>query len=392
MKRLITQNILQELNHVKRKIILILGQRRTGKTYELQQLLNEHKNALFFDLEDFENRDLFAPSVSHLESVIGDKNKSGMLLLDEIQYLENSGSILKLLHDHFPKLKVVVTGSASFLMLKNIGDSLMGRYFSYPLYPLTLREIFEIDHRPFSIGGFPSRLKQAKISGLLKNILIYGTLPEVYLESDNNRKNDYLKYYVNSLLFKDIFEIEGIRYPGLFKQLLHVLALQIGQEINPNEISKKFQIHRKTIIDYIDLFEKFYIIKVIRSFSQNPRKEISKGFKVFFTDIGVRNAIINNFAPLQQRNDLGALFENFVVNLFDANINYFRQPYKIYFWRNIRQAEVDLVLENTETGKLCPMEIKWSKDKMPSRAFRNLYENKIESEFCVNKDNLWKFL
>jgi len=392
MKRNITQNILQELDHPKRKIILILGQRRTGKTYELKRFLNEEENALYFDLEDFENRALFIPSVSHLESVIGSKKKSGTLLLDEIQYMENSGSILKLLHDHFPKLKIVVTGSASFLMLKNIGDSLMGRYFSYPLFPLTLREIFEIHDKTFSIGNFPSRLKQSEISGLLNNILIYGTLPEVYLESNNRRKKDYLKDYINSLLFKDILEIEGIRYPSLFKQLLQVLALQIGQEINPNEIAKKFQIHRKTIMDYIDLFEKFHIVKVMRSFSQNPRKEITKGFKVFFTDIGIRNALVNHFAPLHQRNDLGDLFENFVVNIFDANIHYFSAPYTRYFWRNVSQAEVDLVLENTETGKLIPIEIKWSKEKLLSRAFRNLYGENIENEFCVNKDNMWKFI
>ncbi len=392
MKRNITKSIFQELSHPNRKIILILGQRRTGKTYELQRLLKENKKALFFDLEDFENRELFAPSVSHLESTLGDKNSSAMLLLDEIQYLDYSGSILKLLHDHFPNLKVVVTGSASFLMLKNIGDSLMGRYFSYPLFPLTLREIFKIDDTTFSIGGYENRLKQPEISGMLKNILVYGTLPEVFLEPNNTRKKDYLKYYVNGLLFKDIFEIEGIRYPGLFKQLLQVLALQIGQEINPNEISKKFQIHRKTILNYIDLFEKFYIIKVMRSFSQNPRKEITKGFKVFFTDVGVRNALINNFSPLHLRNDKGALFENFVVNMFHSNIQYFNSPFKMYFWRNFKQAEVDLVLENTETGILSPIEIKWSKNKKPSRAFRNQYGEKVDNGYYTNKDNLWKFI
>ncbi len=392
MKRIISNKILRELNHPNRKIVLILGQRRTGKTYELQRLLKEEENRLYFDLEDFGNRELFVPSVSHLESTIGKRDQSGMLLLDEIQFLDNSGSILKLLHDHFPQLKVVATGSASFLMLKNIGDSLMGRYFSYPLFPLTLREIFDINDSEFSIGGYPSRLIQPEISGLLNNILIHGTLPEVYLESSKKRKIEYLKYYVNSLLFKDIFEIEGIRYPGLFKQLLQVLALQLGQEINPNEISKKFQIHRHTIIDYLDLFEKFHVIKIVRSFSNNPRKEITKGFKVFFTDIGVRNALISNFATLNQRNDIGALFENFVMNIFYANINYYDVPYKIYFWRNLKQAEVDLILENSETEKLSPIEIKWNKEKMPSRAFSNLYGDRIENEFCVNKDNLWKFI
>lgn len=392
MKRIIRANILQELNHPNRKIVLILGQRRTGKTYELLRLQSQEQNALYYDLEDFGNRELFVPSVSHLESSVGNKSESGMLLLDEIQYLDKCGSILKLLHDHFPRLKVVATGSASFLMLKNIGDSLTGRYFSYPLFPLILREILEIDEDSFSIGGFPGKMHQPKISGLLKNILIHGTLPEVFLEQSQKRKSEYLRFYINSLLFKDIFEIEGIRYPGLFKQLLQVLALQIGQEVNPNEISRNFQVHRHTVMDYIDLFEKFHIVKVIRSFSQNPGREITKGFKVFFTDVGVRNALINSFVPVHQRNDIGALFENLVMNTFLASVQYFNAPYELYFWRNFKQAEVDLVLENTETGKLAPIEIKWSKNKMPTRAFRNLYEDRIEGEFCVNKDNLWEFI
>lgn len=328
MKRIITGNIQQELDQPKRKIILLLGQRRTGKTYELKRILEKELHALYFDLEDISNRELFIPSVSHLESMVGDRHKPGMLLLDEIQYLNKSGSVLKLLHDHFPRLKVIVTGSATFLMLKNIGDSLLGRHVSFPLFPLTIREILKITRKDFVVGEGEKRNIQPEIAGLLQTVLRYGALPEVYLESTTNRKQEYLKFYLNSLMFKDIFAIEGIRHPALFQQLLQVLALQIGQEINPNEMAKKFNVHRQTIMDYIDLFEKFQIIKKLRSYSQNPRKEITKGFKVFFTDLGIRNALINNFQPLHTRNDIGALFENFVFSMFNANIEYLNVPYK----------------------------------------------------------------
>ncbi len=392
MDRIITRNIQQELDQPNRKIILLLGQRRTGKTYELKRFLESEPGGLYFDLEDIANRGLFLPSVNFLEGTIGNRNNPGCLLLDEIQYLNQSGSVLKLLHDHFPLLKVIVTGSATFLMLKNIGDSLLGRHVSFPLFPLTLREILNIESVDFVIGGGNRRNVQPEIRGLLQNILLFGTLPEVFFESNAQRKQEYLKFYLNSLLFKDIFAIEGIRHPAFFQQLLHVLALQIGQEINPNEIAKKFNIHRQTVIDYVDLFEKFQIIKILRSFSQNPRKEITKGFKVFFTDLGIRNALINSFQPLHSRSDIGALFENFAFSLLNANIQYYNTPHRLYFWRNFKQAEVDIVVQNTQTNQLTPIEVTWSRTKPPSRSFVNQYEDQIDKKFCMNKDNLWQFI
>ncbi len=393
MNRLVTDIIRNELAHPKRKVVILLGQRRVGKTYELQRLLNEDENTHYFDFEDEKNQKLFIPSVSDLEQILGGKEIGGIVLFDEIQYLEKSGSILKLLYDHFPNLKIIATGSASFLMMKNIGDSLFGRYFSFYIYPLTMREIIgETEQRNYTIGGFDKKSHMPQIDALLENLLIYGSLPEVFMVTEATRKKDILTNYINNLLFKDIFEIERIQHPRIFKNLLQLLAFQIGHLTNPNELSNTLGIDRKTVLEYIYLYEKFHLIKILYPFYQNPHKEIKKAFKIYFTDLGIRNGVIEDFKNVHLRNDVGALFENFVVTMFRANIDYFKSPHKLYFWRNFKQAEVDLVLENTNTGKLTSIEIKLNKQKIPSRAFRNQYEDKIEKEFCVNKNNLWRFI
>lgn len=393
MKRSITELIKEELEHPNRKVVLLLGQRRVGKTYVLKRLMDEYENAKYYDFEDKKNQSLFIPSVSDLEQILGNKEITGLVLFDEIQYLEKSGSILKLLYDHFPNLKIVATGSASFLMMKNIGDSLYGRYFSFYLYPLTMREIIgETDLRKHSIGGFTQKNHKPKIDASLENRLIYGSLPEVFEVTEPSRKKDVLSNYIGNLLFKDIFEIERIQHPRIFMHLLHLLAFHIGRLINPNELSNTLGIDRKTVLEYIYLYEKFHLIKTYYPFYKNPNKEIKKSFKIYFTDLGIRNGVIEDFKLLQYRNDTGALFENFAINMFQSNIHYFKSPYKMYFWRNYKQAEVDLVLENSETGKLNPIEIKWTKNKKPSRAFRNQYESKIEQEYCVNKENLWRYI
>lgn len=393
MNRSVSEKITKELEHPKRKVALLLGQRRVGKTYELKRLADRYEGSQYYDFEDEKNQKIFIPSVNDLEQSLGGREKPGVVLFDEIQYLEKSGSILKLLYDHFPNLKIVATGSASFLMMKNIGDSLYGRYFSFYLYPLTMREIIgEAEYREHLIGGFDKKYHKPKIDASLENQLIYGSLPEVFEVTDPTRKKDILNNYIDNLLFKDIFVIERIHHPRIFKHLLHLLAFQIGKLVNPNELSNTLGIDRKTVLEYIYLCEKFHLIKTIYPFYNNPNKEIKKSFKIYFTDLGIRNAVLDEFKIIPLRNDTGALFENFVVNLFQSNIHYFTLPYKMYFWRNFKQAEVDLVLKNTETGKLNPIEMKWNKNKMPSRAFRNQYESEIENEYYVNKENLWKFI
>jgi len=396
MNRQITKKIKRELDISKNKVVLLIGQRQVGKTYELKRIKRDFSipgESLYFDFEDINNQKLFTPAVSVLESIIGDKNKKRLLLLDEIQYLEKAGSVLKLLHDHFPKTKIVATGSATFLLLKNIGDSLYGRNLTFNMHPLTFREIVgDMDNGKYKIGSYNKRLNKPIVSAQINNLMVYGSLPEVYLENNKTRKKQILKNYVSSLLFKDVLEIESIRMPQVFKQLLRLLALQVGNQVNPNELAQQLEINRKTVVEYIKLYEKFKVIHSLEALSSNPRKEISKGFKVYFSDLGVRNAVIDNFVQVNGRTDRGGMFENLVVNIFRQNIDYYDLAYKMYFWRTFTKAEVDLILKNNQTNKLLPIEIKYSQDEQPSRAFTQAYRDRIEKTFCVNKDNLWKFI
>lgn len=383
----------KELGKDKSKIVIITGQRQVGKTFELNRLKNDYKNAQYFDLEDIDIRPLFVPSASRLEELLGGKDTSKLLLLDEIQYLNNAGSVLKIIHDHFPLIKVVVTGSASFLLLKNLGDSLYGRYIILDLYPLSLREVTGgITEESFPIGNYNKLSNKPVINAKGEHFLIYGGLPDVYLEKDVNRKINILKNYLVSLLFKDIFEIEGIRHPEAFKRLLKLLALQIGNEVNSNELAQILGINRKTVLEYIYLYEKFCIIYILRAYSENPRKEMSKKFKVYFSDLGIRNSLADNFSPLDNRNDAGGVFENFCVNILMSNAVYFWPYYKMYFWRNFGGAEVDFVIRDVRSDKLIPIEIKYRKTVKPSRAFLNAYGDKIEKVFSISKDNFWKFI
>jgi len=373
------------------KVILVIGQRQVGKTFELRRLQKTHPNTMYFDFEELGARNIFKPDLATLENIIGSKDSPKILLLDEIQHLDKSGSILKLIHDHFPQTKAIATGSASFLMLKNIGDSLYGRNQQLDMFPLTFREINQDMESGFSLGNYNKLLNKAKIEAQINDFLIYGSMPQVFLAETREAKIELLKNYVASFLYKDIFELEGIRLPEVFKRLLHLLALQISAEVNPNELAQKLEVNRKTVVDYLGLCEKFKIIHILRAFSGKERKEITRNFKVYFTDLGIRNALIDNFILPENRTDLGAMFENLVVNMFTWNMEYFGHPYNLFFWRSKNQAEVDLILVNNETGKLSPIEIKYGKIEKPSIAFSRLYKDKIETELAINKANFWQY-
>ena len=391
MKRFYTTKIIGALQ--KGKVVILVGQRQVGKTYELHRFRLK-KNTFYIDFEDEAKRNLFhTPSIDILENIFGERNKSRYILLDEIQYLPRVGSILKLLHDHFPRTKVICTGSASFLLLKNIGDSLYGRSEIITMGPLGFREIIQDLSSPLSekIDAYKVINNQSKINASLETTMIYGSLPAVFLEKDLLAREKLLENYVSSFLFKDIFEIEGIRNPENFRKCLQLLALQIGQEVNPNEIAKNLGISRNTVLDYIGLYEKFQIIYTLTSYAKNPRKEVTKGKKIFFVDLGIRNALIKNFADLEFRPDKGGLFENLVVNIFYGKTINKDLNFRLYFWRNYARAEVDLLLEN-KNKKLIPIEIKYKKNKLPSKSFLNFYAENILEKHCINQENFWQFV
>lgn len=391
MYRTISNTIESKLK--RHRIIIMTGQRQVGKTYEIMRLKNIFPDNLYFDFEDVSQAKLFnQPSIAALETIFGNKNRQCYLLLDEIQLLPKIGSVLKLIHDHFPNIKVVATGSAAFLLLKDLGDSLYGRCIQLEMFPLTFREMIDEHTTAYSMGEYKTIINKAKITSLINTSMLYGTLPRVFLAISHMEKKELLLNYYKSLIFKDVFEIEGIRNPRAFKDLLRLLALQIGSEINPNELAQQLSISRPTVIEYIDLFEKFKIIYVLRTYNTNQRNEIKKNFKVYFVDLGIRNAALENFLPIGQRNDIGGLFENLVMNLFRINTAYFDLNLKQYFWRNFNQAEVDMVLHDTEKNQLHAAEIKFKSKKLPSNAFYSLYKKQIQQQFCINKENFWQYI
>ncbi|MFA5829014.1 MAG: ATP-binding protein [Candidatus Gracilibacteria bacterium] len=396
MQRHITARINDLLASKDNKVILLVGQRQVGKTFEIKRVQGANFNSIYFDFEEIGARNIFKPDLATLENILGSPekqsaNKQKLLLLDEIQHLQKSGSILKLIHDHFQNIKVIATGSASFLMLKNIGDSLYGRNIQLDMFPLTFREINQDLNADFNLGKYNKLVNKGKIEASINDFLLYGSMPGVFLTEGREAKIELLKNYINSFLYKDIFELEGIRMPEVFKRLLHMIALQIGSEVNPNELALKLEINRKTVVEYLGLCEKFKIIHILKAFSGNPRKEVTRNFKIYFTDLGIRNALIDNFVLPENRTDIGAMFENLVVNTLSWDMQYFGNPYKLFFWRSKNMAEVDLVLLNNLTGKLVPMEIKYGHAEKPSIAFIKLYEDKIESQHSVNKENFWKY-
>lgn len=390
MDRIVSKKIDLWLDDPKfREIIILVGMRRVGKTTELMRLKSTRFDALYFDLEDVSVRRLFVPEVAKLSRLVGDAK---LLLLDEVQYLPQSGSILKLFHDHFPKLQIVVTGSASFLLLKNMGDSLQGRFRQILMNPLVFREVCKDVDSTFSLGGYDNEIYKSQIEAHLEEFMLYGSLPQIYSEKSDQDKRGRLGSYLDGLLFKDVLEIEGIRNPSAFRKLLSLLSLQIGSEVNPNELATKLEINRRTVVEYIDLFEKFQICYKLNSFSTNQRNEITRNFKVYFSDLGIRNAVIGNFSNLTSRTDIGGMFENLVANTLRCNFSYLDPDKKMYFWRNTAKAEVDLVITSQIDSALIPIEIKFDKKNTPSRAFYNLYEKRVKQEFSINKNNFWKFV
>lgn len=390
MDRIISKKTDLWLNNPEfREVIIIVGMRRVGKTTELMRLKNTNPQSLYFDLEDISVRRLFVPEVAKLSRLVGEAK---LLLLDEVQYLPQSGSILKLFHDHFPELRIVVTGSASFLLLKNIGDNLQGRFRQLSMYPLAFREVCGDLNSDFVIGEYQNELLRSKIEAHLEEFMLYGSLPQIYGEKSDQDKRERLKSYLDGLLFKDVLEIEGIRNPLAFRKLLSLLSLQVGSEVNPNELAMQLEINRRTIVEYIELFEKFQICYRLTSFNTNQRSEITRNFKVYFCDLGIRNAVIGNFSNLSSRTDTGALFENLVASTLRNNFGYYDTDKKMHFWRNTAKAEVDLVIASQTDSGLVPIEIKFDKKSLPARAFANLYSFRVKKEFSVNKNNFWKFI
>jgi predicted AAA+ superfamily ATPase len=271
-----------------------------------------------------------------------------MLLIDEAQKIPEIGQILKLMVDEIEGVKIIATGSSMFDLTNKLGEPLTGRKATFYLYPLAQREF-----------AAEENLVQTKAN--LEERLVYGSYPELIQHQSNDDKAAYLNELVNSYLLKDILEHDGVRNAGKMRDLLRLIAYQVGKEVSLDELGKQLGINKNTVERYLDLLSKVFVIYRLQGFNRNLRKEVTKSSKWYFYDNGIRNTLIANFSPIGFRNDKGELWENYLLSERIKFQQYTGMIVNNYFWRTYQQQEIDWVEERG--GELFAYEMKWSADK-----------------------------
>ena len=357
------------------KVLTIFGPRQVGKTTLLNEFL---KNTSFkYRLDSGDNiRVQEVLSSQDFDRILEYAQGYELIAIDEAQKIKNIGQGLKILVDQNPGLRIIATGSSSFELAGQLGEPLTGRKVSLILFPISHLELKNL-YNPFELK---SRLEE---------YLIFGCYPEVISTIDRNEKIKILEELAGAYLFKDILELDRIKSSKILIDLLRLLAFQIGNEVSLSELAKQLGIDYKTVARYIDLLEKAFVIYNLRGFRRNLRIEITKKSKYFFYDNGVRNAVIANFNPLNMRNDIGMLWENF---LFIERLK--KQQYQSiytnnYFWRTWNQKEIDLIEERE--GTLFGYEFKWGdkQAKVPKEWINNYPESKFS---VINQNNYFEFI
>jgi hypothetical protein len=375
MKRHLDVTISQHFKKYK-QVLILLGSRQVGKTTIVKKIF---PNGDYFLVDNEPIKKILETyDIETYKTLINENAKE--IIIDEIHLLDNPGRAVKIIYDQLENIKIIITGSSSFHIKNKTGESLAGRKIDYNIYPLTFSEylnqkgiekdlnfnIFEkiTDDKKYSSKD---RLYPFDIKNILDSVLMYGQYPHL-IKNSNDEK--YLLNFVDSLIFKDILELNLIEDKKLAKDLLKLLAFQIGNLINYSELASSLKADQRTIKRYIEIFEQSFVLFRLYPYSKKKRDEISKAAKVFFYDTGVRNALIGDFSPLESRMDKGALFENFVISELIKQDSYTDQNCKFYYWRTKQGSEIDVVLEKGK--ELIGVEVKY-KRRAVNKAFKNRY-------------------
>lgn len=359
----------------KGKALLLIGARQVGKSTLFKQITDTLADeVLWLNCDQEEARSVLSnQSLNTLKLLLGDYK---VIVIDEAQRVTNIGLTLKLITDNFPDKQLLVTGSSSLDLHNHLNEPLTGRKLEYYLYPISVSEIYK------NKGLIATK-------ELLPHQLIYGSYPDVLFSSLPPEKT--LQELTDSYLYKDILEIEGIRKSAVLSKLLVALAMQIGSEVSYNELAKTVGIDSKTVEKYIDILEKCFIVFRLSSFSRNIRTELNKSKKIYFYDLGIRNAVLNMFAPIDYRQDIGALWENFfIVERLKFN-HYADRVVNTYFWRTTEKQEIDYIEERN--GELHLFELKWNVNKKNTK-FPNQFIQTYQpnSTVVVTPENYLEFL
>lgn len=340
----------------KGKVVILTGARQVGKTTLIKAMMDDKENYLWLNADESAVRErLQNISLANLKNIIG---KHKWVVIDEIQRIPNAGLLLKLMVDNIKNVQFIATGSSALDIAENIYEPITGRHFLFQLHPLMLSEMYPTNSAFEIEQKMPFHLR-------------FGCYPDVYNHQDEAAF--MLSNLANQYLYKDVLVWKDIRKPQLLDKLLKLLAYQIGSEVSVAELANQLKVKSETIDNYIDLLEKSFVIFKLSSFSTNARKEVTKMNKIYFWDVGIRNAVIDNFDDLSMRNDVGALWENFIVSERMKQLAWKETTIKSHFWRNYNQSEVDYIEVNRKN--IDAFEIKWntSKKHKVSAAFTNAY-------------------
>lgn len=342
----------------KGKAILIFGPRQAGKTTLSKKIIAPYGNdGMYCNCELVHVRDAFMlGEPEKLRELIGNKK---IVVFDEAQTILNIGAILKTFLDTYKDVQVIATGSSSFDLANKINEPLTGRSFEFTLYPLSFAEIYQDTKAP----------SESEFLELLKT----GLYPEIVGEDSLVVKQNILKNITTNYLYKDVFVFESIKNPLIFEKLIKMLAFQIGNIVSVNELSLSLGVSRITVEKYLRLLEQAYIIKRVNTFSRNGRNELKKAFKIYFIDIGVRNAVIDSLASVHTRKDKGAIFENFVfLELLKYEVC---EPFpgRISFWRTDTKVEIDFIVYKNELPHA--IEVKWKQEDVSFKKFLEVYKD-----------------
>ena len=359
------------------KVLVLYGPRQVGKTTIAHALMNTSSlRSRFINADELLYREALASQDRQkLGEVLGDAE---LLIIDEAQRVPEIGLNLKILVDSFPQARILATGSASFDLANKISEPLTGRKITFTLYPISYQEIIQ------EFGTLEAKNQ-------LERWLVWGGYPDIVTASNPDIRARLLGELVGSYLYRDILELEGVRRSDKIVDLLRLIAFQIGQEVSIAELATSLALNRQTVERYLDLLEKVFVIFRIDGFSRNLRKEITKNSRYYFYDNGVRNSLIQNFNPLNLRNDTGQLWENFLmVERRKANQLAKRQV-NAYFWRTYDRKEIDYIEEFG--GQLSGYEFKWGSGSLRQATkteFLNAYPGSALS--TVNQKNFSEFL
>ncbi|KAF0149249.1 MAG: ATPase AAA [Ignavibacteria bacterium] len=372
INRLIFSRIKENL--FKGKAIIIYGARQVGKTTLVNEIIiGLNKKTILLNGDDTDTRELFEkPNIAKLQNIIANAQ---VVIIDEAQRITEIGIAIKIIVDRISGVQVIATGSSSFMLAEKTKEALAGRAYEYVLYPLSFQEI--VAHNSF--------LDEKRA---LRQRILYGSYPEIVMKPEEGR--DLLKLLTGSYLYRDITFLETVSNPELLEKITKALALQIGSEVSSTEISQIVNADRGTVEKYITLLEKAFVVFQLPSLNKNVRNEIKKGRKIYFVDNGVRNAILNNFTPLETRNDTGALWENYCISERRKLLTYRKEDCTQYFWRTTQQQEIDYIEENL--GHFKAYEIKYS-SKSKARISKTFLQSYSVTEIkTINIDNVEEFL